>query len=201
MNYTDKNGNEIKAGMKLLMDDSSIEEVFDTRDQDGNPDLGINASNEDFMRRHKIPEELREYYSLNNFSTDRMEIIPEKEKMITVLMVEPMKYPKVVQIENELKSLQAAVGGLIQPIYPFDDPVALVGNDESKLLGMAPNRLLKDANGTPYDILCGPFFICGLGKEDFTSLSPELIDKYTKMFEKEMLLPVKAKKQNKQKER
>lgn len=146
------------------------------------------------MRRHKIPEELREYYSLNNFSIDRMEIIPEKEKMITVLMVEPMKYPKVVQIENELKSLQAAVGGLIQPIYPFDDPVALVGNDESKLLGMAPNRLLKDANGTPYDILCGPFFICGLGKEDFTSLSPELIDKYTKMFEKEMLLPVKAKK-------
>ena len=201
MNYTDKNGNEIKAGMKILMDDGSIEEVFATMDQDGNPDLGINASNEDFMRRHKIPEELREYYSLNNFSTDRMEIIPEKEKMITVLMVEPMKYPKVVQIENELKSLQAAVGGLIQPIYPFDDPVALVGNDESKLLGMAPNRLLKDANGTPYDILCGPFFICGLGKEDFTSLSPELIDKYTKIFEKEMLLPVKAKKQNKQKER
>jgi len=201
MNYTDKNGNEIKAGMKILMDDGSIEEVFATMDQDGNPDLGINASNEDFMRRHKIPEELCEYYSLNNFSTDRMEIIPEKEKMITVLMVEPMKYPKVVQIENELKSLQAAVGGLIQPIYPFDDPVALVGNDESKLLGMAPNRLLKDANGTPYDILCGPFFICGLGKEDFTSLSPELIDKYTKMFEKEMLLPVKAKKQNKQKER
>lgn len=201
MNYTDKNGNEIKAGMKILMDDGSIEEVFATMDQDGNPDLGINASNEDFMRRHKIPEELREYYSLNNFSIDRMEIIPEKEKMITVLMVEPMKYPKVVQIENELKSLQAAVGGLIQPIYPFDDPVALVGNDESKLLGMAPNRLLKDANGTPYDILCGPFFICGLGKEDFTSLSPELIDKYTKMFEKEMLLPVKAKKQNKQKER
>lgn len=51
------------------------------------------------------------------------------------------------------------------------------------------------------DSICGPFFICGLGKEDFTSLSPELIDKYTKMFEKEMLLPVKAKKQNKQKER
>lgn len=198
MNYTDKNGNEIKAGMKIIMDDRSVEEVFATMDQYGNPDLGINASNEDFLRIHNTE---REYYSLSNFPADSIEIIPEKEKMITVLMVEPMKYPKVVQIENELKSLQAAVGGLIQPIYPFDDPVALVGNDESKLLGMAPNRLLKDANGTPYDILCGPFFICGLGKEDFTSLSPELIDKYTKMFEKEMLLPVKAKKQNKQKER
>lgn len=32
MNYTDKNGNEIKAGMKILMDDGSIEEVFATMD-------------------------------------------------------------------------------------------------------------------------------------------------------------------------
>lgn len=37
MNYKDKNGNEIRAGMKLLMDDGSIEEVFATMDQDGNP--------------------------------------------------------------------------------------------------------------------------------------------------------------------
>lgn len=198
MNYTDKYGNEIKEGMKLLMDDGSIEEVFATIDQYGNPDLGINASNEDFLRIHNTE---REYYSLSNFTADSMEIIPEKEKMITVLLVEPMKYPKVVQIENELKSLQDVVGGLIQPIYPFDDPIALVCNDEGKLMGMAPNRLLKDKNGTPYDMLCGPFFICGLGKEDFTSLSPEYIEKYTKMFEKEMLLPVKTRKQNKQKER
>ena len=198
MNYTDKYGNEIKEGMKLLMDDGSIEEVFATIDQYGNPDLGINASNEDFLRIHNTE---REYYSLSNFTADSMEIIPEKEKMITVLLVEPMKYPKVVQIENELKSLQDVVGGLIQPIYPFDDPIALVCNDEGKLMGMAPNRLLKDKNGTLYDMLCGPFFICGLGKEDFTSLSPEYIEKYTKMFEKEMLLPVKTRKQNKQKER
>ena len=201
MNYTDKNGNEIKAGMKILMDDGSVEEVFDTMDQYGKPDLGINASNEDFMQRHNIPEEEREYYSLSNFSAARIEIIPEKEKMITVLLVEPMKFPEVVKIHNDLEGLQAVVGGLIQPIYPFDDPVALVGNDESKLLGMAPNRLLKDANGTPYDILCGPFFICGLGREDFTSLKPEYIEKYTKMFAKEMLIPVKKKNPNKQKER
>ena len=198
MNYIDKNGNEIKAGMKILMDDGSVEEVFDTMDQDGNPDLGINASNEDYLKYHDTE---REYYSLSNFPATGIEIIPEKEKMITVLLVEPMKLPEVVKIHNDLEGLQAVVGGLIQPIYPFDDPVALVGNDESKLLGMAPNRLLKDANGTPYDILCGPFFICGLGREDFTSLKPEYIEKYTKMFAKEMLIPVKKKNPNKQKER
>ena len=201
MNYIDKNGNEIKEGMKILMDDGSVEEVFATQDQYGNPDLGINASNDEYMRRHDIPEECREYYSLSNFSADGIEIIPEKEKMITVLLVEPMKYPEVVKIHNELEGLQAVVGGLIEPIYPFDDPVALVGNGESKLLGMAPNRLLKDKNGTPYDILCGPFFICGIGREDFTSLKLEYIEKYTKMFAKEMLLPVRRKTQNKQKER
>ena len=112
MNYTDKNGNEIKAGMKLLMDDSSIEEVFDTRDQDGNPDLGINASNEDFLKYHDTE---REYYSLSNFPATGIEIIPEKEKMITVLLVEPMKLPEVVKIHNDLEGLQAVVGGLIQP--------------------------------------------------------------------------------------
>lgn len=124
MNYTDKNGNEIKAGMKLLMDDRSVEEVFATMDQYGNPDLGINASNEDFLRIHNTE---REYYSLSNFPAAGIEIIPEKEKMITVLMVEPMKYPKVVQIENELKSLQAAVGGLIQPIFPSMIPLLSSG--------------------------------------------------------------------------
>ena len=198
MNYTDKNGNEIKEGMKILMEDGSVEEVFATQDQDGNPDLGINASNEDYLKIHNTD---REYYPLSNFSADGIEIIPEKEKMITVLLVEPMKYPEVVKIHNELEGLQAVVGGLIEPIYPFDDPVALVGNGESKLLGMAPNRLLKDKNGAPYDILCGPFFICGIGQEDFISLKPEYIEKYTKMFAKEMLLPVRKKTQNKQKER
>lgn len=52
MQYLDKNGKEIKSGMKLLMDDGSIEMVYDTVDQYGNSDLGINASNEAFLERH-----------------------------------------------------------------------------------------------------------------------------------------------------
>lgn len=39
MQYFDKNGKEIKAGMKILMGDGSIEMVYDTDDQYGNPSL------------------------------------------------------------------------------------------------------------------------------------------------------------------
>ena len=65
MQYFDKNGKEIKAGMKILMEDGSIEMVYDTEDQYGNPNLGINASNEEFLKLH--PNWAREYYSLSMF--------------------------------------------------------------------------------------------------------------------------------------
>lgn len=47
-----------------------------------------------------------------------------------VLMVEPGKSPYAAEIESGLKSLQAAVGGDIQAVYPYEDPVALICNDE-----------------------------------------------------------------------
>lgn len=62
MQYFDKDGREIKAGMKLLMEDGSIEMVYDTVDSYGKADLGINASNETFLDTH--PNWARECYSL-----------------------------------------------------------------------------------------------------------------------------------------
>ena len=55
---------------------------------------------------------------------------------MNVLLVAPMEPPRRVEIENSLESMQAVVGGLIQAVYPFDEPVALVCNDEGKLLGL-----------------------------------------------------------------
>lgn len=105
----------------------------------------------------------------------------EPEKM-TVLVVEPLKEPYVKQIDPGYKSMQAEVNGTFQAIYPYDDPVALVCNDEGKLLGMDLNRGLRDDTGSLYDIVAGTFLVVGLGEEDFTSLSPELIQKYTEQF-------------------
>lgn len=65
---------------------------------------------------------------------------------------------------------------------PFDDPVGLIMNEEGKLLGLTPNRALKDNNGRTYDIIFGDFLVTGLTEENFGSLSDELIEKYTKFF-------------------
>jgi len=76
-----------------------------------------------------------------------------------ILVVEPMKEPYAKEIQGTLEEMQAIVGGYIQAVYPFEDPVAVVCNDEGKLMGLPYNRLLRDDSGRPYDVLCGTFFV------------------------------------------
>ena len=82
------------------------------------------------------------------------------------------------EVENELSALQNAVGGYIQVVYPFDDPVGILCNEEGKLTGLTANRGLFDDNGELYDILCGTVLIVGLSESDFCDLSPEYEKKY-----------------------
>ena len=103
-------------------------------------------------------------------------------EMIRVLLVEPMEKPRVVEFDHTLEKLQDMVGGVIQAIYPYDDPVAIVCDDEAKLKGSLPNRALVDEGGDPYDIICGTFLICGIGHDDFISISGELAERYMDMF-------------------
>ena len=102
---------------------------------------------------------------------------------MTVLAVLPGKAPERIALAGSLESVQAFVGGTIQAMYPVSDPVAIVCNDEGKLLGLEHNRALWDDDGNVYDILCGPFFICGLGEEDFASLPEDLFKKYAQRFQ------------------
>ena len=99
-----------------------------------------------------------------------------------VLLVEPGKEARIAEIGNDLKSLQAAVGGYIEAIYPFDDPVALVCNDEGKIMQMPLNRALRGEDGKIYDAIAGPFFVCGIGEDDFCSLPKDLQAKYLEKF-------------------
>lgn len=101
-----------------------------------------------------------------------------------VLVVEPESRPEVREINDSLEAMQELVGGLIQPIYPFDDSVALVCNDEGKLMDLPANRGLRDKNGQIYDIVFGTFFLCGVPADcdHFTSLTPEQIKRYEEQF-------------------
>lgn len=104
---------------------------------------------------------------------------------MTVVMLEPGKKARIVEMEKDLESMQKVVGGLVQFTFPFDDKVVLVCNDVGKMIGLPPNRGLYDSDGRLYDILCGTVFICGapLDSDDVESLSEEQIKKYYEMFE------------------
>ena len=110
------------------------------------------------------------------------EIQKEQAPMMDVLLVRPNMYPQPVQIGCELEDLQKAVGGYIQAVYPFEEPVALVMDEEAKLTGKDLNRALRDEDGDMYDIIAGDFLVVGLGEEDFSSLSPELMKQFEEHF-------------------
>ena len=101
---------------------------------------------------------------------------------MNVLMVEPGKAPYETQIGNDLRSMQGAVGGYIQAVYPYEEPVALIANESGKLDGLPLNRALRDADGDIYDIIAGTFFIAGLGESDFTDLPHELAEQFAEQF-------------------
>lgn len=101
---------------------------------------------------------------------------------MTVLLVNAEEYPKEIEIATGLESLQQAVQGNIEIVYPFDDPVGIICNEEGKLNGMKLNRALKNDQGEIQDILTGPFLVVGLGAEDFRSLTPDEMKKYEGIF-------------------
>ena len=104
-----------------------------------------------------------------------------------ILKVAPEEQPKELEIDNNLESMQSVVGGMIQAIYPFEDTVALICNEEGKLLNLPYNRALRtpDTNQI-YDIVCGTFFLCNAPAESdtFTSLTKEQLERYKEYFRK-----------------
>ena len=93
---------------------------------------------------------------------------------MNVLMVEPGKAPYETQIGDDLQSMQAVVGGYIQAVYPFEQPVALVCCESGKLDGLPLNRALRDS--------------------DFTDLPHELAEQFAERFRQpEMFMRVDGK--------
>lgn len=59
---------------------------------------------------------------------------------ISVLLVEPNKYPKMIEIDDTLEAMQEVVGGDIEEYMPFEDEAAIICNEEGKVNGLTPNR-------------------------------------------------------------
>lgn len=102
---------------------------------------------------------------------------------MNVLVVEPGMAPYEKEV-NGLKEMQATVGGLITVIYPYEEQVAIVSNDESILEGMPFNRSVEGGYGGIF----GTFFVCGLTEDDFCSLTPEQVERFKKKFHQAEIL-------------
>ena len=90
-----------------------------------------------------------------------------------ILIVEPGQNPRRADIPHTLEEMQHVVDGYIQATYPWDDPVALICDEEGLINGKPLNRYIM-----PGVTIAGTFFIVGLSEEDFTDLSDELAAKY-----------------------
>ena len=95
-----------------------------------------------------------------------------------VLLVEPGKNPRTVEIEHTLEAMYQVLDcDTITATYPWEDPVGLVTDDEGLFKDKPWNRVIDR-----YTAIKGNFFLCGLGPEDFTDLPEELMEKYKRLF-------------------
>jgi len=116
--------------------------------------------------------------TISEYLAGRFEVTPLPEKQIRVLIVKPLESPQETVIPNTLEAKQKIVDGLIEAIYPFEDTVALICNEEGKLIGLPLNRQVGQ------DIIAGNFIVCGIDDRNasFSSLSNEQMKKYKAMF-------------------
>ena len=94
-----------------------------------------------------------------------------------VLVLEPGQVARQTEIDHTLEAMQSIVGGTITAVYPFEEPVGVVANDEGLLLGLPLNRKLTDEV-----IIAGTCFFCGLGEEDFSDLPDDLMEQFYQQF-------------------
>ena len=103
-----------------------------------------------------------------------------------ILLVEPEKRPEITEISGTLESMQNVVGGLIQMICPFyhDPEIALICNDEGKLIGLPPSRILIDDRYNVLDVISGTFFLCFAppDSDTFESLPDDKLVEYKGIF-------------------
>ena len=165
----------------------SLEDVFQRFNLEHPADYsGRSLSVSDIVEVVEDEKLMPGFYFCDSIGFEKIAFEPEKtiHDTIRVVLLEPGKLARAADIDASLEGLQMAVGGgLIEPIYIFDEEVCLVCNEEGKINGMTPNRALRDEDtGRIVDIVCGPCFICDCSGESFGSLSSEQLARYVKQF-------------------
>ena len=114
-----------------------------------------------------------------------------ENQMLRVILCKPGEKVEIVEIDDTLEAMQELVGGYIQEYMPFtgDDPryddVAIICNEEGKLMRLPPSRAITDEYGQVMDVIAGPFFICYAPRESerFLSMPEDLEEEFRKRYE------------------
>ncbi len=106
------------------------------------------------------------------------------KKTIRVVLVEPGKEARLEDVDPSLEGLYKAIQAeMIEAVYPFEEQVCLVCDEEGKIKGRDLNRALRiDGEGEIYDIVAGTFIVCGCGGENFSSLTEAQQKKYLELY-------------------
>lgn len=177
------------------VDCRTLEDVFRKFNLD-RPDgyRGRSLSVSDIVEVKESPDVQKGFYFCNDIGFQKVIFAPDKAQDITkddkiaVLFIAVGEAPKVVYITPNLEEMQRLVGGYIEEYMPFDDDVAIVCNEEGKINGSPLNRAIYDESdgkkGPMIDIIAGNFFLANAPyeSENFESLTPDMIQKYTKRF-------------------
>ena len=87
-----------------------------------------------------------------------------------VLIIEPSFEPREAEIESGLESLQSVVGGNIEAIYPYEDEVAIICNEEGRLQGLPYNLTFCGVS------FIGTILVVGVAGDAFTGLDDRQVD-------------------------
>lgn len=136
------------------VDCSNLEEVYTLLNIDHPEDYrGRSLSVSDVVEVYESDAIPQGFYFCDSFGFKQVTFHPEKcgisERMneqsteiISVLLVEPGKYPRMIEIEDSLEAMQRVVGGDIEEFMPYEDDIAIICNEEGKMNGMSPNRAI-----------------------------------------------------------
>ena len=82
------------------------------------------------------------------------------------IVIKPGKYARIEDIDPTYSTLRTLVGGNIEMTYPFEDEyLAVISNEEAKLLDLPPNRAARRNDGSVADIYCGTMVVVALAPE------------------------------------
>lgn len=109
---------------------------------------------------------------------------PLQDNTIRVVLVEPGKQARIADIEASLEGYYRAIGAdTIQAIYPFEEEVCIICDDEGKLTARQLNRALRyEDTKEIYDIVAGTFFVCSCKETRYTSLNTEQQRRYLNLY-------------------